>query len=94
MEIGQIAEELKLMANTGTKVPGFRRKVMVDIDRVMALSDEILQGVPEDIKEASEVMRRLLSLLLLRKNMKPRLTSRKFINLQSKKGRRLRSKRR
>ena len=57
MEIGQIAEELKLMANTGTKVPGFRRKVMVDIDRVMALSDEILQGVPEDIKEASEVIK-------------------------------------
>lgn len=56
MEIGQIADELKMLAGSGTKVPGFRRKVMVDIDRMIALGDELRRAVPADIQEATEVI--------------------------------------
>ena len=44
MEIGQIADELKLLGSTGTKVPGFRRKVMVDIDRMITLGLHLLDN--------------------------------------------------
>jgi len=57
MEIGHIADELKLLASTGTKVPGFRRKVMVDIDRLITLGDEMCKSVPADMQEASEVIK-------------------------------------
>jgi vacuolar-type H+-ATPase subunit H len=57
MEIGQIADELKMLASTGTRVPGFRRKVMVDIDRLVTLGDELRRSMPADIMEASEVIR-------------------------------------
>ena len=57
MEIGHIADELKLLAGTGTRVPGFRRKVMVDIDRLIALGDELRMSVPADMQEASEVIK-------------------------------------
>lgn len=57
MEIGHIADELKLLASTGTRVPGFRRKVMVDIDRMITLGDELRRSVPADMQEASEVIK-------------------------------------
>lgn len=57
MEIGHIADEIKLLASTGTRVPGFRRKVMVDIDRMITLGDELRRSVPADIQEASEVIK-------------------------------------
>lgn len=57
MEIGHIADELKLLASTGTKVPGFRRKVMVDIDRLINLGDEMRRSVPADMQEANEVIK-------------------------------------
>jgi cell division septum initiation protein DivIVA len=57
MEIGHIADELKLLASTGTKVPGFRRKVMVDIDRLITLGDEMCRSVPADMQEANEVIK-------------------------------------
>ena len=57
MEIGHIADELKLLASTGTRVPGFRRKVMVDIDRMITLGDELRMSVPADMQEASEVIK-------------------------------------
>lgn len=57
MEIGHIADEMKLLASSGTRVPGFRRKVMVDIDRMIDLGDELRKAVPADIQEASEVIK-------------------------------------
>ena len=57
MESGHIADEIKLLASTGTRVPGFRRKVMVDIDRMITLGDELRRSVPADIQEASEVIK-------------------------------------
>ena len=57
MEIGHIADEIKLLASTGTRVPGFRRKVMVDIDRMITLGDELRRAMPADIQEASEVIK-------------------------------------
>lgn len=51
------------MANNGTKVPGFRRKVMVDIDRIMALSAELRSSVPANIREAEEIIKQKDSIL-------------------------------
>ena len=54
-----------MMANSGTKVPGFRRKVMVDIDRLMTLSGDLRRSAPMNIAEASEVVKQKESLLNL-----------------------------
>jgi len=40
MDIVEIAEELEALHQTGTRVPGFRRKVLVDIDRLSEVSSE------------------------------------------------------
>jgi vacuolar-type H+-ATPase subunit H len=65
MDFEQIAQELQMMANTGTRVPGFRRKVMVDIDRLTALSGELHRSAPMNMLEASEVVKQKDSLINL-----------------------------
>ena len=57
METSQIADELKMLASSGTRVPGFRKKVMVEIDRLVDLGDELRRAVPSDIQEANEVIK-------------------------------------
>lgn len=64
MQTGQIANELKALASTGTRVPGFRGKVMVDVENLMALGDALGRvNMPDDIREASEVIRMKESIL-------------------------------
>ena len=56
MEIIEIAEELEELNRTGTRVPGFRRKVLVDIDRLADVADELKSSVPDNMREADEVL--------------------------------------
>jgi len=44
-------------------VPGFRRKVLVEIDRLMALAEEVRRSIPADIQEAKEIIRQKESII-------------------------------
>jgi hypothetical protein len=63
MEIIEIAEELEELNRAGTRVPGFRRKVMVDIDRLGYVADELRNSVPDNMREADEVLRQKESII-------------------------------
>ena len=63
MEIIEIAEELEELNRTGTRVPGFRKKVMVDIDRLGYVADELRSSVPDNMREADEVLRQKESII-------------------------------
>lgn len=65
MSIDQIIQELRTMANAGTRVPGFRRKVMVDGDRLQSIADELRRSVPANMAEATEIVKQKESLLNL-----------------------------
>ena len=62
MDVLHIAEELQSLADTGTRVPGFRKK-MVDVDRLIGLAEEIRRSIPANIQEAEEVLRQKDSIL-------------------------------
>ncbi len=63
MEISNIAAELESLATSGTRVPGFRRRVLVDIDRLVELGNELRNSVPVSIREAEEVIKQKESIL-------------------------------
>jgi thiol:disulfide interchange protein len=63
MDIVEIAEELEALHRTGTRVPGFRRKVLVDIDRLSQVSDELREAVPASMREADEVLKQKESII-------------------------------
>ena len=64
MQTPQIADQLRAMAASGTRVPGFRGKVMVDIDSLVRLSDQLGNvDMSDDVREASEVIRMKESIL-------------------------------
>ena len=63
MDILRISEELQSLINTGTRLPGFRRKVLVDIDRLVALGEEFSTSVPASIHEAQEILKQKQSIV-------------------------------
>ena len=64
MQTPQIADQLRAMAASGTRVPGFRGKVMVDIDSLVRMSDHLGSvDMSDDVREASEVIRMKESIL-------------------------------
>ena len=64
MQAPQIAEQLRALAASGTRVPGFRGKVMVDIDSLTRMSEQLSTvDVSDDAREASEVIRMKESIL-------------------------------
>ena len=64
MKTPQIADQLRAMAASGTRVPGFRGKVMVDIDSLVRMSDQLGSvDMSDDVREASEVIRMKESIL-------------------------------
>ena len=64
MQTPQIADQLRAMAASGTRVPGFRGKVMVDIDSLVRLSDQLGNvDMSDDVREAAEVIRMKESIL-------------------------------
>ena len=65
MQIDQIVQELRGMANAGTRMPGFRKKVMVEGDRLIQIADELKRSVPANMAEASEIVKQKESLINL-----------------------------
>ena len=64
MQAPQIADQLRAMAASGTRVPGFRGKVMVDIESLNRLSEQLGNvDMSDDVREASEVIRMKESIL-------------------------------
>lgn len=64
MQTPQIADQLRAMANSGTRVPGFRGKVMVDADSLLNLSNQLGNvDISDDAREAAEVIRMKESIL-------------------------------
>ena len=58
-----VTEELQMLVDTGTRVPGLRRKVLVDIDRLNALGEDLRTSVPADILEAQEILKQKESIV-------------------------------
>lgn len=65
MDMEQIVRELKSLADNGTRVPGFRRKVMVEGDRLLAIAEKLQRTVPANVAEAGEIVKQKESLLNL-----------------------------
>ena len=63
MDILQVTEELDTLVQTGVRVPGFRKKVLVDIDQLVMLGDELRRAVPANIQEAREILRQKESIV-------------------------------
>ena len=63
MNIQQVVEELQSLPASGTRVPGFRHKVLVDIDRVKALGDELQSSVPAYVQEGQEIIKQKDSII-------------------------------
>ena len=63
MNFEQAIQELKTFHNSSTRVPGFRKKVMVDGDRFAALIDALKNSLPAEIQEAREILSQKDSIL-------------------------------
>jgi len=57
INISQIIEELESISGTGTRVPGLRKRMMVDVDRLLTVAAQLRESVPADIQEANEVLK-------------------------------------
>ncbi|MDA1188254.1 MAG: hypothetical protein O2854_01045 [Chloroflexi bacterium] len=65
MNVSEIVNELESLAESGTRVPGMRRKVMVDIDKLSDISASLKDAVPASVKEAHETLKQKDSLINL-----------------------------
>ena len=63
MNSRQIVQELQEIVSEGTKVPGFRGKVMIDVDRLDTLGRELSRSVPAYIQEAEEIVKQKDSII-------------------------------
>ena len=63
MELTHIVDELQSLATSGSKVPGFGKKVMVDIKRIEAIAEELRNSLPAHMQEANEVLRQKESMI-------------------------------
>ena len=45
---------MESLASSATRVPGFRKRVMVDSDRLEAITSELKVSIPADMQEARE----------------------------------------
>jgi len=63
MDNMNVVEELQSLVDTGTRVPGFRKKVMVDVDRLMALGEDWSGAVPAMVQEAKEILNQRESII-------------------------------
>ncbi len=63
MNSRQIVQELQSIVVEGTRVPGFRGRVMIDIDRLDTLGRELSNSVPAYIQEAEEIVKQKDSII-------------------------------
>ena len=63
MDILEVVEELESLPASGTRVPGLRNKVLVDIDRIHGLGADLRNSVPANIQESDEILRQRDSII-------------------------------
>ena len=63
INIISIVEELESISDSATKVPGLKKWVMVDPDRLHGVVKELATAIPADIQEAQEVIRQKESII-------------------------------
>lgn len=51
------------ISSSATRVPGMRKKVMVDLDRLAAVTEQLSKTIPADILEAKEILKQKESIL-------------------------------
>ena len=51
------------ISSSATRVPGMRKKVMVDVDRLAAVTEQLSKTIPADILEAKEILKQKESIL-------------------------------
>ena len=56
IDIVQVIEEMESLASSATRVPGFRKRVMVDSDRLETIVSELRVSIPSDMQEAREIL--------------------------------------
>lgn len=63
MDIVKVIEELEDIASSATRVPGMRRKIMIDFDRLSAVIEQLSTTIPADILEAKEILKQKDSII-------------------------------
>ncbi|MCH7799980.1 MAG: hypothetical protein IIC24_00400 [Chloroflexi bacterium] len=63
MDFEQAIQELQTLYNTSNRVPGFRKKVMVDGERFAELITAIRGSLPANVQEAEEILKQKDSIL-------------------------------
>ena len=56
IDIVQMIEELESIGSSATRVPGLRKRVMVDLDRLTKVTQDMESSIPSDILEAKEIL--------------------------------------
>ena len=56
MDMDAIVGEVQAIVDDGTRVPGFRNRLMIDVDRLSALEHMIQTSIPASIREAATVI--------------------------------------
>ena len=56
MDFDQAIQELQQLYSSSSRVPGFRRKVMVDADEFAAVLNNIRTVMPADVQEARQIL--------------------------------------
>lgn len=65
MNISDITQELESLVESGTRVPGMRRKVMVDTNQLSDITRTLKETLPASITEANETLKQKDSLINL-----------------------------
>ena len=63
MDFEQAFSELQQLYSASNRVPGLRRKVMVDADQFARVIGELRTAMPADVQEAQEILRQKDSIL-------------------------------
>ena len=56
MDLTQLVNELVEVSKSGTRVPGFRGKTMIDADRLGTLISELQNNMPSGVQEAQTII--------------------------------------
>ena len=63
MDVRGVIEELRSLIDSGTRVPGMRNKVLVDVERMSEIGAQLDESMPVSIQEADEIIRQKDSIL-------------------------------
>ena len=63
MDFDQALQQLQQLQSASSRVPGFRRKVMVDADDFNRVINNLRRVMPADVQEAQEILRQKDSIL-------------------------------